>query len=423
MTKIFFKSQTFTLKITIFESSFYAKRLSYKFNTMTTNNSIIQKVVFTLVAVSISTLSFGQLPTNVLGQTNAGRVPTPTMLFLNVSPDARSAGMGDAGVAISSDVNAIYWNPAKLATADKDLGFAISYTPWLRNLVNDMALYNIAGYKKTSKDQAFGFSINYFDQGLFQATTANGTSAGNFNSKEYALTVAHARKLSNALSLGVNLKYINSNLTGGYVAQGSQMKPAQTVAADLALYWNSVSEKNWNLTYGLVLSNISGKVSYGGLDKNFIPTNLRVGVAAAKNIDEKNKLTLTLDLNKLMVPTPQSVDANGNVTGTDPNNTTAIGGIFGSLFDAPDGFGEELKEVTASLGAEYLYNNTFAIRGGYFNESAMKGDRKYFTMGVGFKLDQKYGFDFAYLVPTGSSSPLANTLRISLLAAINQERK
>lgn len=423
MTKIFFKFRTFTLKITIFESSFNAKRLSYKFNTMTTNNSIIQKVVFTLVAVSISTLTFGQLPTTVLGQTNAGRVPTPTMLFLNVSPDARSAGMGDAGVAISSDVNAIYWNPAKLATADKDLGFAISYTPWLRNLVNDMALYNIAGYKKTSKDQAFGFSINYFDQGLFQATTANGTSAGNFNSKEYALTVAHARKLSNALSLGVNLKYINSNLTGGYQAQGSQMKPAQTVAADLALYWNSVTEKNWNLTYGLVLSNISGKVSYGGLDKNFIPTNLRMGVAGVKNIDEKNKLTLTLDLNKLMVPTPQSVDANGAVTGTDPNNTTAIGGIFGSLFDAPDGFGEELKEVTASLGAEYLYNNTFAIRGGYFNESAMKGDRKYFTMGVGFKLDQKYGFDFAYLVPTGSSSPLANTLRISLLAAINQERK
>jgi hypothetical protein len=423
LPKIFFKFQTFTLKITIFESSFNAKRLSYKFYTMTTNYSIIQKVAFTLVAVSISTLTFGQLPTTVLGQTNAGRVPTPTMLFLNVSPDARSAGMGDAGVAISSDVNSIYWNPAKLATADKDLGFAISYTPWLRNLVNDMALYNIAGYKKTSKDQAFGFSINYFDQGLFQATTTTGTSAGNFNSKEYALTLAHARKLSNALSLGVNLKYINSNLTGGYQAMGSQMKPAQTVAADLALYWNSVTEKNWNLTYGLVLSNISGKVSYGGLDKNFIPTNLRVGVAGVKNIDEKNKLTLTLDLNKLMVPTPQSVDANGAVTGTDPNNTTAIGGIFGSLFDAPDGFGEELKEVTASLGAEYLYNNTFAIRGGYFNESAMKGDRKYFTMGIGFKLDQKYGFDFAYLVPTGSSSPLANTLRISLLAAINQERK
>jgi hypothetical protein len=394
---------------------------------MTTYNSIIQKVVlFTLVAVSISTLSYGQAQTpstTVIGQTNADRTPTPTMLFLNVSPDARSAGMGDAGVAISSDVNAIYWNPAKLATAEKDLGFAISYTPWLRNLVNDMALYNIAGYKKTSKDQAFGFAINYFDLGLFQATTGVGTSAGNFNSKEYSLTLAHARKLSNAMSLGVNLKYINSNLAGGYQAPNSQMKPAQTVAADLALYWNSVTEKNWNLTYGLNLSNISGKVSYGGEEKNFIPTNLRVGIAAVKNIDAKNRLTWTVDLNKLMVPTPPSKDVNGNVIGTDPVNTTAIGGIFGSLFDAPDGFGEELKEVTASIGAEYLYNNTFALRGGFFNESRMKGDRKYFTVGVGFKLDQKYGFDFAYLVPIGSGSPLANTLRISLLAAINQEKK
>jgi hypothetical protein len=390
---------------------------------MTTNYSIIQKVVFTLVAVSISTLTFGQLPTTVLGQYNPGRIPIADMQFLKFTPDARSAGMGDAGVAISSDVNAIYWNPAKLAVADKDLGFAISHTPWLRNLTDDMAMYNISGYKKTSKDQAFGFSINYFDEGLFKATTTNGTSMGDFNSKAYALTIAHARKLSNALSLGVNLKYINSNLTGGYQPTGAQLKPAQTVAADLALYWNTVTEKKWNLTYGLVLSNISGKVSYGGSVKSFIPTNLRVGVAGVKNIDEKNKLTLTLDLNKLMIPTPQSIDVNGTVTGTDPNNTTAIGGIFGSLFDAPDGFGEELKEVNASLGAEYLFNNVFALRGGYSHESAMKGDQKYFTMGVGFKLDQKYGFDFAYLVPLASGSPIANTLRITLLAAINQERK
>ena len=389
---------------------------------MTKNYSIFHKALFTVITVCIGTVAYCQ--TLVSGQLNSGRIPTPTMLFLNVAPDARSAAMGDAGVAISSDVNAIYWNPAKLASSDKDLGFAISYTPWLRNLVNDMALYNIAGYKKTAKDQAFGFSINYFDQGLFQATLANGTSAGNFNSKEYALSLTHARKLSNSLSLGVNLKYINSNLLGNYQGTsgtGVAMKPAQTVAADIALYWNTNSEKNWKYTYGLVLSNISGKVSYGGAEKNFIPTNLRAGVAAVKDIDDNNKLTFTLDINKLMVPTPQSIDANGNKVGTDPTTTSAIGGIFGSLFDAPDGFGEELKEVTTSLGAEYLFNNTFAIRGGYFNESEMKGNRKYFTMGVGFKLDQKYGFDFAYLVPTGTSSPLANTLRVTLLAAINND--
>ncbi len=392
---------------------------------MTKNYSIFHKALFTALTVCFATVAYGQ---TVTGVTNPGRIPTPTMLFLNVSPDSRSAAMGDAGVAISSDANSIYWNPAKLAGADKDLGFAISYAPWLRNLVNDMALYSIAGYKKTAKDQAFGFSINYFDQGIFQATADNGQSKGTFNSKEYALSLTHARKLSNSLSLGVNLKYINSNLLGNYQGNsstGTAMKPAQTVAADIALYWNTNSEKNWKYTYGLVLSNISGKVSYGGAEKNFIPTNLRAGVAAVKDIDDKNKLTFTLDFNKLMVPTPQSItiDASGKptVVGTDPTTTSAIGGIFGSLFDAPDGFGEELKEVTTSLGAEYLFNNTFAIRGGYFNESEMKGNRKYFTMGVGFKLDQKYGFDFAYLVPTGTSSPLANTLRVTLLAAINND--
>ena len=199
------------------------------------------------------------------------------------------------------------------------------------------------------------------------------------------------------------------------------MKPAQTVAADVALYWNSTSAKDWKYTYGLVLSNISGKVSYGGNEKNFIPTNLRFGVATTKEISEGNRLTFTIDLNKLMVPTPGIYDASTKkyTKGTDPNDVTAIGGIFTSLFDAPDGFGEELQEISTSLGAEYLMNNAFALRAGFFNESANKGNRKYFTFGVGFKLDQKYGFDFAYLVPTGTSSPLANTLRISLLAAIN----
>lgn len=377
-------------------------------------NSIFQKAMLSLVALFIGSSAFSQTPTLVSGQLNSGRIPTPTMLFMNVSPDARSAAMGDAGVAISSDVNSIYWNPAKLAVSDKDLGFAISYTPWLRNLVNDMALYNVAGFKKTAKGQVFGFSINYFDQGLFQATDNLGNSKGNFSSKEYALNVTHARKLSNTLSLGVNLKYINSNLLGNYSGGNVAMQPAQTVAADLSLFWNSASEKNWKSSYGLMLSNISGKVSYGGLEKNFIPTNLRFGWAGTKTIDEKNKLTLTVDFNKLMVPTPTATDPTGS-------NSSAIGGIFGSLFDAPDGFGEELKEFTTSLGAEYLFNNAFAIRGGYFNESEMKGNRKYFTFGVGFKLDQKYGFDFAYLVPTGSGSPLANTLRVTLLAAISND--
>jgi hypothetical protein len=380
--------------------------------------------LLTLLITAIGFASQAQT-TLVSGQVNAGRIPTPTLLFLNVAPDARSAAMGDAGVALSVDANAIHWNTAKLATTDKKMGFSLSYTPWLRNLVNDMALYNVAGYTVTKKNLVFGFAIDYFDQGMFQATLDNGTSAGNFNSKEFAIGISHARKLSPALSLGMNLKYINSNLLGNYQGSGgvsNALKPAQTVAADISVFYAKPSVGPWKYSYGLTLSNISGKVTYGGTERNFIPTNLRVGMAATHEIDDLNKLTFTVDFNKLMVPTPPAYE-NGKMIGTDPATVSAIGGIFGSLADAPDGIGEEIKEVTTSVGAEYLFNNAFALRTGYFHESEMKGNRKYFTFGLGFKMDSKYGLDFAYLVPSGQGSPLANTLRLTLIAAINQPVK
>lgn len=368
------------------------------------NKSKLFGSLFSLILSGMSFFAFAQ-----------ERIPRPTMIFLNVTPDARAAGMGDVGAAVSSDVNSIFWNPAKLAVAENNLGFSISYSPWLRNIANDMALYNISGYKKTAGDQAFGFSIIYFDQGVFQATSSTGTSNGNFNSKEYALTGSYSKKLTKLLSLGVNLKYINSNLLGSYQASTVVIQPAQTVAADIGLFWNKTNSKSWNTKYGLTLSNISGKVSYGGSDKTFIPTNLRAGMASTKDYGDGNKLTLALDFNKLMVPTPE--DENG----TNLEDVTAIGGIFSSLFDAPGGFGEELKEITTSVGIEYLMKNTFSLRTGFFNESKDKGNRKYATFGAGFKLDQKYSFDVAYMVPTGSNSPLANTLRISLIAAINSK--
>ena len=382
------------------------------------------KQLLTLLIITIG-VSVRAQTTLVSGQINAGRIPTPTLLFLNVAPDARSAAMGDAGVALSVDANAIHWNTAKLATTDKKMGFSLSYTPWLRNLVNDMALYNVAGYTVTKKNLVFGFSIDYFDQGMFQATLDNGTSAGNFNSKEFALGISHARKLSPALSLGMNLKYINSNLIGSYQGSGglsNSLKPAETVAADISVFYSMPTTAPWKYSYGLTLSNISGKVTYGGTEKNFIPTNLRIGMAATHEIDDLNKLTFTVDFNKLMVPTPPAY-VNGKMVGTDPATVSAIGGIFGSLADAPDGISEEIKEVTTSVGAEYLFNNAFALRAGYFHESEMKGNRKYFTFGLGFKMDKKYGLDFAYLVPSGQGSPLANTLRLTLIAGINQPVK
>ncbi|MEN9704039.1 MAG: hypothetical protein RLZZ209_1467 [Bacteroidota bacterium] len=310
--------------------------------------------LLTLLITAIGFASQAQT-TLVSGQVNAGRIPTPTLLFLNVAPDARSAAMGDAGVALSVDANAIHWNTAKLATTDKKMGFSLSYTPWLRNLVNDMALYNVAGYTVTKKNLVFGFAIDYFDQGMFQATLDNGTSAGNFNSKEFAIGISHARKLSPALSLGMNLKYINSNLLGNYQGSGgvsNALKPAQTVAADISVFYAKPSVGPWKYSYGLTLSNISGKVTYGGTERNFIPTNLRVGMAATHEIDDLNKLTFTVDFNKLMVPTPPAYE-NGKMIGTDPATVSAIGGIFGSLADAPDGISEEIKEVTTSMGAEY----------------------------------------------------------------------
>jgi hypothetical protein len=352
------------------------------------------------------------------------RVPTPAIPSLLITPDARAAGMGDAGVATPAadgDANSIFWNPGKLPFSGKDMGVSISYTPWLRQLVNDMALLNGSFYKKIKNNQVIGASIHYFDQGLFQATDNNGVSLGNYNSKEYAISLSYSRKLSEKLGLGVNIKYINSTLLSGLSttsALGFNVQPASTVAADIGLFHTSKSDKRWNYNWGVMIQNISGRVSYGGSESNFIPTNFKAGIAAVNTIDAHNKLTLTLDINKLMVPTPVK-----NSNGTLSQPSTAIGGILGSFGDAPDGFGEELKEISLSLGGEYVYNDMFAARVGYFHRSADKGGFPYFTAGFGVKLEKKYGLDFAYLIPSSGGSPLAQTLRISLHANFNAAPK
>jgi hypothetical protein len=352
------------------------------------------------------------------------RIPSPAISFLMISPDARSAGMGDVGVALSpgdGDANSIYWNPGKLPYANKDMGVSLSYSPWLRQLVSDMGILSGSFYKKIKNNQVVGVSLNYFDQGLFQATNANGQSLGNFNSKEYAIGITYSRKLSEKLGLGVNLKYVNSSLLTGLNTSatiGFDAQPASTVAADIGLFHTSKSTGSWNTNWGVMIQNISGRVSYGGSESNFIPTNFKAGIAAIKTIDAHNRLTLSVDINKLMVPTPTK-----NANGTVNQPSTAIGGILGSFGDAPDGFGEELKEITASLGAEYVYNDMFALRTGYFHRSADKGGNPYFTAGFGVRLEKKYGLDFAYLIPAGSGNPLAQTLRISLHANFNTAPK
>ena len=352
---------------------------------------------------------------NVFAQTQVplrrSEVPVPSIPSLILTPDARSAAMGDAGVALSApdgDANSIFWNPGKMPFSNKDIGVSISYTPWLRQLVNDMALLNASFYKKIKNNQVIGASIHYFDQGLFQATDNTGQSLGNYNSKEYAIAVSYSRKLSEKLGLGVNIKYINSTLFTGSIS-GTSVQPASTVAADIGVFHTSKSDKKWNTNWGVMIQNISGRVSYGGTESNFIPTNFKAGFAATNMIDAHNKFTLTADINKLMVPTP-TYDATGRLT----QPSTAIGGILGSFAD-----GNDLKEINVSVGGEYVYNDLFAARAGYFFENADFGARKFFTAGFGVKLEKKYGLDFAYLIPTTTGSPLAQTLRLSLHANFN----
>jgi Type IX secretion system protein PorV len=356
---------------------------------------------------------------NVFAQTTVpltrSEVPSPSIPSLILTPDARSAAMGDAGVALSAsdgDANSIFWNPGKMPFSNKDIGVSISYTPWLRQLVNDMALLNASFYKKIKNKQVIGASIHYFDQGLFQATDNTGQSLGNYNSKEYAISLSYSRKLSEKLGLGVNIKYINSTLFTGTIGTTS-IQPASTVAADIGLFHTSKSDKKWNTNWGVMIQNISGRVSYGGTESNFIPTNFKAGFAATNTIDAHNRFTLTADINKLMVPTP-TYDAAGKLI----QPSTAIGGILGSFAD-----GNDLKEINVSLGGEYVYNDMFAARAGYFFENADNGGRKFFTAGFGVRLEKKYGLDFAYLIPTTTGSPLAQTLRISLHANFNAAPK
>ena len=354
-------------------------------------------------------------------QAQVRRAIVPAVPFLMISPDSRGAAMGDAGVASTPDANSMYWNTAKLAFIDKSIGSTVSYTPWLRDLVDDMGLLHASIFKKTAKNSALGLSMTYFNQGEIQFTTATGQPNGTFQSREFNIAGGYSKKLGRDFSMGLNLKYIHSNLIGTMVVSGSSSKPANTVAGDISFYYvndkPSTKSKDKGVIYsaGAVIQNLGGKVNYGR-DAYYLPTNLKLGGGLNFKIDAHNQFNFLVDVNKLLVPTPPLRDNAGVITkGKDPQTTSVISGIFGSFSDAPDGFKEEFREFTGSLGVEYWYNNIFAVRGGYFSESNTKGGRKYATMGLGFRIKNSYGIDLAYLVPTTQGSPLSNTWRISLI--------
>lgn len=364
---------------------------------------------------------------------------TTAVPFLMISPDSRAGGMGDVGCATSTDVNSIHWNPSKLGFAEKKLGIGISYTPWLRALVPDINLAYLSGYYKTKKSGTIGASLRYFSLGDITFTDVNGSVIGQFRPNEFAFDVAYGTKLGKEFSAGGAVRYIHSNLTGGIDVQGATTKPGNSIAVDISAMYRKekikLGDKKAILGIGLNISNIGSKMTYsdrnGKGNADFIPINMRLGGSLTVNLDDYNTISISADVNKLLVPTPPKYkikkdslgnetgeieyDANGDPVielGKDPNRGVAEG-IFGSFSDAPGKGKEELHEINYSLGLEYWYNHLFAIRAGYFHEHPTKGNRQFFTLGAGVKYNV-FGLDFAYLIPTQQRNPLENTLRFTL---------
>ena len=342
--------------------------------------------------------------------------------FLRIVPDARSGAMGDVGIGLSPDANAMHFNASKLVFAEEDLGVSATYTPWLRALgLNDVYLAYLTGYYKPDDNQAIGFGLRYFSLGSIQFTDPNGQPLNTGRPNEFEVSVAYARKLSERLSASVTAKFIYSNLAAGQIVDGETIEPGVAGAADFSLTYMTPIELNnaeSELTFGVALSNIGAKITYtNSLNRDFLPANFGIGAAWKIELDEYNSITFASDINKLLVPTPcQGLDCDLNNDGQpDFKDESPIGAIFSSWSDAPEGFSEELRELIYSVGVEYWYDQQFAVRAGYFNEHRQKGNRKFFTVGLGLKYNI-FGLNFSYLIPTTNQrNPLDNTLRFSLL--------
>jgi hypothetical protein len=346
-------------------------------------------------------------PSELLGQQRAITTAVP---FLAITPDARHAGLGDGGVATTPDAYSAYWNAAKLVHIDKKYGAGFSYTPWLGKIVNDMWIAALSGFYKIRQEEAVGVGFKYFNLGEINFRNEQNIDLGTFNPKEACLDVTYSRMLSQALSVGITGRYIYSNLTGAF--NGTDAQAGNTAAVDLGVFYTKPlqqSARNSTISFGGQISNIGAKLSYtDNANKDFLPTNLRIGTAYKTQVDAFNSFTFLLDFNKLMVPT---VD----------KGQTLLTGMFSSFSDAPGGGKEEVHEIMTSAGCEYWYNETFAARLGYFLEAKDKGNRKYMTAGVGFRSKTNFGFDIAYVVPTNQREhPLAETIRFSILWQIPQ---
>ena len=378
-------------------------------------------IVLIIIALSGKTLLFSQQSS---GGLNAIQTVVP---FLTIAPDSRAGAMGDAGVATSPDIYSMHWNPSKFAFIDGNGGIGISYSPWLRNLVPDINIAYLTGYKRIDTKQVIAASLLYSSLGDVPFTDEFGNLERTFSPNEFAIDAAYARLFSENISGSIAFRFIYSNLTGGSYSGGVATRPGISFASDISGYYQkkiTLFSKDAQLGVGLNFSNIGTKMSYSqSQTSDFIPMNMRIGASATINLDTYNKSSLTLDLNKLLVPTPpiySSAKPDSIIKGKDPNVSVPVA-IFQSFFDAPGGFKEEMHEITYSTGIEYWYNNQFALRGGYFYEDPSKGNRKYFTAGAGFRL-KAFTLDFSYLMPLAQNHPLAHTLRFSLAFDFNALR-
>lgn len=347
-------------------------------------------------------------------QSDPINIVTTAVPFLRISPDARAGGMGDAGIALSPDANAGFWDLGKIPFATSPTSIGATYTPWLQDIAQDVYMITLSGYHKLDEDQAFSAGIRYFNLGQIQFTDAQGTFLNTGRPFEFAVDLGYSRKISNSIGLGVALRYINSSLANGVATNGVTYKAGSTIAADLSLFGDNRSEDDGSgLTYGIALSNLGGKVGYtdNAESKDYIPANLGAGLAYTWAFQELHKVTLALDVNKLLVP------AFPEFTGNDAEDSMRIAdyhtqSVFSSWFKSFSN-----NAYSGSFGAEYTYNDQFSLRAGYYKETKAMGDRSYFTAGVGLKYNI-FNFNFSYLAPSGNGvtrNPLSNTLRFSVL--------
>ncbi len=375
------------------------------------------------------------------GENGSHVIQTPVP-FLNINPDSRAGGMGDVGAATSPDMNSLNFNTAKYAFIDDDLGFSASYCPWLANISTDINLAYLTLVDRYDKQSVFAFGVRYFSLGNITFTNDQGTVYGSKNPNEFSLDGAFSRQFSDRISGGIAFRYIRSDLAAGSVAAtgGTAATAGNAFAVDVSSYYHrplTINNLPGELAFGINISNLGSKISYSeGSYKELLPANLRLGTSVTMELDSYNKLTISLDANKLLVPTPPEYASDSAGTplqdpttgeyiiykGMNPNVSVPVG-IIHSFYDAPNGFSEQMKEISIAGGLEYWYRNQFAIRGGYFNESAEFGNRKYMTLGIGLKMTVMT-FDFSYLVPTaGSSSPLANTMRFTFSFNMGKPKK